>query len=424
MEITDKKLNLIINKPHILGHIAGKTLLTGLHSKWIKYIWDASENRSLQGHRGSYKTTAITIIGTIWWLLFHPNDRIAIVRKKFSDSSECVTVISQIMRLPEIQIIFQFAHGFRPKAIIDRADKITFNFKKSKTPEGNIDAYGVDTDITGKHYDKIICDDFVTLKDRVSKAEREKTKSVIREIQTNIVDPGKQVCFIGTPWEKNDAWSIVPEPIKYSVYKTDILTKDIQQEKRRLTTPSLYAANYELKHIASEDSLFKEVNFKRWDFKIKSGVYSHIDAKYGGDCTNALTFMARKPDRRIQAIGFTSNKNVKLWYKFIKNKWKKYFCGSLFTEDNADKGFLCDALRKEGVSAKTYNESTNKHIKIVNYLYSTWDIIDWDPDTDPEYLNQILDYQEGQKPDDCVDGPASLIREKFFKKNKSNLYDE
>ena len=43
--------------PHILGHLGGKSLLTEMHSDWIRYIWDTTRSRSLKAHRGSYKST-------------------------------------------------------------------------------------------------------------------------------------------------------------------------------------------------------------------------------------------------------------------------------------------------------------------------------------------------------------------------------
>lgn len=425
--MSDKLLIKIKQYPHLLGYLAGKILLTNIHSQWIKYIWDTEENRSLQGHRGSYKTTAITIIGSIYWLLLHPDDRIAIIRKTYTDACECISTISKIMKLPVIRYVFRTLHGRTLSFRIDRKDKLEFTFKSSNTPEGSIDAYGIDTSITGKHYDKIICDDFVTLRDRVSKAERDKTKDVIREIQTNIIDPGKQVGFIGTPWHKDDAWGnqtkefpgIVPFPQKWDVYSTGILDEIQIQKKRAGTTGSLYAANYELKHIISEDALFKNATFSNWNTSIRSSIFGHIDAKFSGDHTNAFTMMYQKSNGRLQAIGFSFHENIKEKWNYIKSLWERYYCGTIYIEENADKGFVADELRKRGIPVKTYWEDMNKHVKISTYLCETWDNIDFDSKSDPEYINQILDYIEGQEPDDSPDSIASLVRQKFYKKSKN-----
>ena len=63
---------------------------------------------------------------------------------------------------------------------------------------------------------------------------------------------------------------------------------------------------------------------------------------------------------------------------------------------------------------KTYSENTHKHTKIVAYLKNYWNMLVWAPETPDEYMVQITDYQEGQKPDDCPDSAASLLRECFY----------
>ena len=416
INIGEKEITQIRNYPHFLGHLAGKDKLTQLHSFMIRYIWDTNDFRSLQAHRGAYKSTAILQIGCVWWLLFNPDDRIAIIRKSYNDASEVLKTISNILKMETIQYIFYKVQGKVPKLIIDRDNKLTLEAKKTSTPEGNIDAYGTDTGITGKHYDKIICDDIITIKDRISKAEREKVKLIVQELQTNIIDLGKPISFVGTPWHKDDAWGLCPKPLQYDVYTTKILTAEDIQAKKKLTSPSLFAANYKLEHIASEDTLFKDPTFKRWSFTEKTGCYSHLDAKYSGQDTNGLTFMEKKKDGRIQAIGFTSTEHIDKWIDsgFVKSKVRNYKCKMMYNETNADKGYLAENISDQGIRVDTYHEGLNKHIKISTFLYRHWSEIDWDPDTDPEYLNQILDYMEGSEPDDCPDSASSLIRKMLY----------
>ena len=46
-----------------------------------------------------------------------------------------------------------------------------------------------------------------------------------------------------------------------------------------------------------------------------------------------------------------------------------------------------------------------------------WKDLVFHPDTDPEYMSMILDYREGEKPDDAPDSAASLLREFFYPKD-------
>ncbi|MDR2631004.1 MAG: hypothetical protein LBC60_08795 [Spirochaetaceae bacterium] len=173
--IDENALKVIAREPHRLGLVIGKDKLTLLHSEWIKYCWDSNGPRALQAFRGGYKTTAITLVGSIAWLLFHPNDRIAIIRKTFRAAADVIRAISSAMEREELKAVFKLAHGVYPKAEISREGSLRYNFKNTNTPEGNITALGMDSGITGLYFDKVVCDDIITLKDRISRAERERT---------------------------------------------------------------------------------------------------------------------------------------------------------------------------------------------------------------------------------------------------------
>ena len=49
-------------------------------------------------------------------------------------------------------------------------------------------------------------------------------------------------------------------------------------------------------------------------------------------------------------------------------------------------------------------------MKISTYLRRGWKNIIWLEDTDPEYINEILDYNEFAEHDDSPDSAASLLR--------------
>jgi hypothetical protein len=411
-ELTEQHLILIRDQPHILGHIAGKTKLTGLHSLWIKHMWDSYKHRALQAHRGSYKTTAMAI-GAVRWMLFNPDDRIAVVRKTFTDAAEIVKMVSQIMEKPEIIELFKLAHGFPPKAKVKKYGQLQYNFKQTQTPEGNLTAHGLDGSLTGKHYDRIWTDDIITLKDRTSRAERERTREIMREIYTNIVDPGKPIMASGTPWHKDDGWKDIPcEILKYPLSACNLLSAEEIAIKRKTTTPFLFAVNYDLEFNHDEDSLFKNPNYKPWDF-VDGEVYGHLDAAYDGDHWCAFTLMSKKASGRYQMKGFAYPGNVKDWVPELAKIYRQHRCVTIFNETNPDKGWTANLLRNHGCVVEEYWEDKNKHIKISTNLYPVWEDIDWAPDSDDEYMNQVLDYREGQEPDDAPDSGASLIFKAF-----------
>ena len=432
-EINEDFLKLVIDQPHYLGWLIGKDKLNSLHSEWIKYCWDSNEPRALMAFRGGYKSTAIDVVGIIRWFLIRPNERIALIRKSFNDASTVVSAVKQAMEMPEVKELFKVAHGFYPKATMAKEGKLRYNFKTTITPEVSLTAHGIDGSLTGMHYDKIICDDIITLKDRISKAERERTKEIVNELATNIIDPGKGSLWIGTPWHKDDAWCEInkfTDIAMYPITQYNFLGEKAVEDKRKTTTPFLFAANYELEIHKDETSLFSEPNMAEgWDYSKRS--YAHIDCAYDGNHYCALTILSPLDNddpslaKKFQGIGFTYPGNCKAWAPEVARLFRRYKCRFLLNETNPDKGYFANQMEKLGVRTKTYAETENKHIKISTNLYEYWDSIYWSPDTDPEYLNQCIDYREKSEPDDAPDSCASLIREicKPQKSKTRSLYE-
>ena len=58
---TKKWLRLIKKKPIAFGIEGGFKDLKNIHNEWIKSFLFAEEDQTLQAHRGSYKTTCLSI---------------------------------------------------------------------------------------------------------------------------------------------------------------------------------------------------------------------------------------------------------------------------------------------------------------------------------------------------------------------------
>jgi hypothetical protein len=91
---TTEQLRMIARYPHLIGHMVGKDKLTPMHSRWISMLWDPEEHTSLMAHRGSYKTTALTEVGCVFYLLFHPDARICLVRETWTAANDTLKTIS------------------------------------------------------------------------------------------------------------------------------------------------------------------------------------------------------------------------------------------------------------------------------------------------------------------------------------------
>jgi len=276
---------------------------------------------------------------------------------------------------------------------------VSTNLKQGVSGAPQLLGLGCGGSLTGKHADKVFTDDIVNVKDRVSAAERERIKLLYMELQ-NIRNRGGRIFNTGTPWHKDDAFQLMG------------------------MSPSLFAANYELKHIADEDAMFTNAQFFKEPQLLADGI-GHIDASYGGADYTAFTCV-----RERSGIWYA---HIRMWHRHVDDcldeilkECKALRIGTVFCESNADKGYLRKSIIRRGHPCCSYQEAENKYIKISTHLRSQWAnvrFLDCEQyPLDADALNQVLDYSENAAHDDMPDSLASAIRQwqskpgvKFFK---------
>lgn len=402
----DKYLDLIIDEPVKIGHWLGFTDLTELHNQWLQLMLFSTEDETLLAHRGSYKTTCLSIMLALI-MLIKPNIRIIFFRKTDTDVKEVIKQVAKILKSDVLLLLCRKIYKIDLQLTEESSFSITTNLTTTNKGSSQLLGVGINSSITGKHADLVITDDIVNLKDRISKAERDRTKLAYMELQ-NIKNRGGRILNTGTPWHKEDAITGMPNKHIFDCYTTPLITRAELEKIRQSMTPSLFAANYELKHIADADALFTNPVFTNENEKIYNGV-CHIDAAYGGADGTAFTIVKKTSDGFV-VFGKRWNKHVDDCLSEIELLKAKYLGGTISCEKNADKGYLAKELRKRGHVAIEYPENMNKYIKIATYLRSNWDKIKFLEDTDPEYINEILDYTEDAEHDDAPDSLASILR--------------
>lgn len=401
-----KLLDLIKTNPVLIGNWVGFPDLGELHNEWLKSFLFATDDQTLLAHRGSYKTTDLAVAIALLMVLF-PNKTIIFLRKTDSDVIEIINQVAKILMDKEFTKIVWLLYRVELKLIKFNTTEIDTNLKTSARGTSQLLGMGIGASLTGKHADIVITDDIVNIKDRISKAERERTKLQYQELQ-NVKNRGGRFINTGTPWHKDDAISTMPNVSRVDCYQSGLITKEQLQKLRDSMTPSLFAANYELKHIAEADSLFSAPSYTE-DIKLIFDGQAHIDAGYYGSDRTAYTIFKEQPDGRIVGFGKLWEKHVDDCKREILLLHQNYRAGTLNLENNADKGYLAKDFREMLITSE-YHESQNKFIKIVTYLRKYWSLIDWLDDTDPEYISMILDYTENADHDDAPDSAASLMR--------------
>lgn len=399
-------LDLLIDNPVEVGHWVGFKDLTEMHNEWLKSFLYDDQDQTLQGHRGSYKTTTLALFFAIH-AIERPNESLLFFRKTETDISEVLKTTSNILKSGCMKRIVRTIYDKDLELLVDKSSAIHTNLATSIKGASQIVGLGIGTSITGKHADIVVTDDIVNLNDRVSQAERERTKLAYMELQ-NIKNRGGRFINTGTPWHKDDCFTLMPNPKKYDCYSTGLMSQEQIDHIKERMSPSLFAANYELRHIASEDVIFFEPAQGASKQMVVNG-FAHLDSAFYGEDYTSFT-IAKQVDGKIYLLGKMWRKHVEDCYPQILSLYNEFLCGKLYTERNADKGMVARDLRNLGLRTVPYDESMNKHIKIVTYLKAIWVDVVFVEGTDPEYIEQICDYTENAEHDDAPDSAASVAR--------------
>ena len=409
----------LIDYPAAFGNHVGFTKLGPLHNTWIREMIADAGDATLQAHRGSYKTTCVSVALAIL-IILRPNERTAFVRKTDNDVKEVITQVRKILEHPFTVGLVERIYGTAFKITKAAATEISTNLTNDPRGTSQLVGIGLGGSLTGKHFDRIFTDDIVNVQDRVSKAERERTKLIYQELQ-NIRNRGGRIFNTGTPWHEEDAFTIMPEPERWDWKSTGLISEQEAQEIKDSMLASLFAANYELRHIASEDVIFTDPVTGGDPAKVQQSNYCHVDAAYGGEDYTAFT-ICRKSEGKYWVFGKLWHKHVDACEDEIIRLRQQFNAGKIWCEENADKGYLAKDLRRRGERVVTYWEDMNKFLKITSYLKGEWKNVVFVEGTDEDYIRQVCDYNEEAEHDDAPDSLASVIRILWGKKGADEKY--
>lgn len=407
----EELVDLIYECPADIAVAIGYEKMTGLHSEWIRDMVFGEGDKTLQAHRGSFKTTCIILAFAFICVLF-PSERTIFLRKTDTDVAEVMKATANVLETAFFRMIAAKLYGVDLRVTVATQSAVSTNLISGVSGASQILGLGCGGSITGKHADRVFTDDIINVRDRVSAAERERIKLIYQELQ-NIKNRGGRIFNTGTPWHKDDAFALMPNIVRFSCYETGLMSDEEIDHIRNSMSVSLFAANYELKHIADEEAMFSAPVFVSDYKRIFNGI-GHIDASYGGKDGTAFTV--------IKKVGSLWYVYGRLWQKPVDECLPEILAicralkvGTIFCEKNGDKGYLARDIRKKGHPAATYAEDMNKYIKIATYLKQHWESVrfvncDAFP-FDGEYINQILDYNEFAAHDDAPDSLASAIRQ-------------
>ena len=408
----------IYSHPEKVGVSVGFEDLKEVHGEWIREMVWGKGDYTLMAHRAAYKSSCLAVAISLM-MVFYPTKNIIFLRKADNDVSEMIRMVNKILKSQILIDICTIFHGVSLELTEEAQDHISTNLWTSPMGSSQLLGIGIKSSITGKHSEIVITDDICNGSDRISKAERDRTKLQYQELQ-NIRNRGGRIINLGTKWHKDDVFTLMDNINIYDYKRTGLISDEQLQKIKASMTPSLFACNYELKIIAAEDVIFESPQTGADPALVEQGE-CHIDAAYGGEDFTAFT-ICRKSNGKYYVFGKCWRKHIDDVQDDIIKLRQAFNAGRIHCENNGDKGYLGKALRQKGERVNIYHESTNKYLKITSYLKAEWKNVVFVAGTDDEYINQICDYNENAEHDDCPDSLASLIRQFWSKKESVSTY--
>ena len=169
-----QKAAWFIQHPAALGRALGYADLTDdIHGLWLREIAYGRGDITLQAHRGSYKTSCLTL--AIALLMLKERDKnIIFLRKTDDDIAEVIKAVRRILSEPIFNAVYTALTNQTLQIVRDNNAEITLDCYSAPRGAAQLQGIGIGGSLTGKHADIIITDDIVNLRDRLSRAERDR----------------------------------------------------------------------------------------------------------------------------------------------------------------------------------------------------------------------------------------------------------
>ena len=140
-------LTKIKEQPYIVGRKLGFTKLTPLHNDWIKSMVYGKEDETLQAHRGSYKTTCVSV-SIFLLLILRPNLKIKFFRKTDTGVKEIVRQVSMMLKTAFARMLVKEIWDVELKLIQDSAFEINTNLTNDPRGVSQLSASGFKSSIS------------------------------------------------------------------------------------------------------------------------------------------------------------------------------------------------------------------------------------------------------------------------------------
>ena len=164
-------LDLLWNEPYKIGQWVGFQDLTTLHNKWLRSFLYADEDQTLLAHRGSYKTTTLSLFLAIHTII-KPNENIMFFRKTDDDVTEVIVQAQKILRSGAMSHIVNTLYGTDLEFLKENTSEIHTNLCTSSKGISQVVGLGIKTSMTESAVQSVKQRRFSIWNCRISRTER------------------------------------------------------------------------------------------------------------------------------------------------------------------------------------------------------------------------------------------------------------
>jgi hypothetical protein len=176
-----------------------------LHNDLAAYLEQSGKYKLILIPRGHLKSSLVTVAWSIQQLLRDPNLRILIRNAVWDQARRFLWQIQGYLEDSKLPLIFS---KFISSKTVWTKEEIEIAQRKIKKASPSIMTAGLETSLTGLHFDIIIDDDLVNDKNTSTKEQIQKVIDVYND-SFNLLDRGGTHVVVGTRWNVRDLYGSI-----------------------------------------------------------------------------------------------------------------------------------------------------------------------------------------------------------------------
>ncbi|MCE9501861.1 MAG: hypothetical protein K8R21_15375 [Leptospira sp.] len=183
-------------------------------------------------------------------------------------------------------------------------------------------------------------------------------------------------------------------------------------EQREVMGEQYFSAMFQQIPVDIQDRIFQDPKYAEPPAGIK--LHAYFDPAFGGSdfCSIAIGGTKQENDDTLAYIvrGEIWKSHIDKMYDRVEKICRDMNVTTITIETNQAQVLIAHELRKRGLTVREKNNTSNKHIRIMNFLKVPWSKIRFSKMVQQEFINQILSYNPVTGHDDAPDASAGLMQ--------------